>query len=387
MDETIFDELKRYVGFGPEDEAALRALYPVTMEHFTAVADVFYRRILEHEKARQALEGGESRVGHLKVTLAHWMDELLRGPWDQAYFERRCNIGRVHVRIKLPQHYMFGAMNILRLEFVRMVDAHKWPSDQDRIRVRAALAKILDLELAIMLHTYREDLLKAQAASERLATFGQLVGSIGHELRNPLGVIETSLYILKNRPLAHQDERAAKHLGRIAEQVDVANHIVTSLLDMIRDRPLARTRVQLAEAWAAAVADVQRPDGIRIEAHGLEGLPPVTGDATQLRQVFFNLLDNAVAALGEQGRIRLEARELDGALELVVEDTGPGVDASVRTRLFEPLMTTKVKGLGLGLPLVKRILERHGGSIRYAPREGVGARFVMRLPRAAAGEG
>src|SRR5438477_4934393 len=99
-------------------------------------------------------------------------------------------------------------------------------ADAGQLRtVRLALGKILDLELAIMLHTYREDLLAQQAKSERLATFGQMVGFIGHELRNPLGVIESSLYILKGR--TGGDERAAKHADRIAEQVGLANRIVT----------------------------------------------------------------------------------------------------------------------------------------------------------------
>jgi signal transduction histidine kinase len=127
------------------------------------------------------------------------MEQLLRGPWDEDYYLLRCRIGRVHVRISLPQHYMFGAMNLLRQEFNRIIDEH-YAGQFERMRAtREALEKILDLELAIMLHTYREDLLIQQARNERLSTFGQLVGSIGHELRNPLGVIETSLFILKNR--------------------------------------------------------------------------------------------------------------------------------------------------------------------------------------------
>src|SRR6185369_12872889 len=102
----------------------------------------------------------------------------------------------------------------------------------------AALSKILDLELAIMLHTYREDILARQSRIERLSTFGQLVGSIGHELRNPLSVIETSLYILRGR--IGDDPRNLKHADRIAEQLGIANDIITKLLDMIRDKPLQK---------------------------------------------------------------------------------------------------------------------------------------------------
>jgi two-component system, NtrC family, sensor histidine kinase HydH len=380
-DLNVFEELKQYVGFSAEDEAALRALHPLANAHFGRIADVFYRRILEHTEARKALEGGESQVGHLKVTLQAWMDTLLQGPWDDTYFERRCRIGRVHVRISLPQHYMFGAMNLLRRELADVVDESLRGRDEERMRLRRALGKILDLELAIMLHTYREDLLAQAARAERLATFGQLVGSIGHELRNPLGVIETSLFILKGRPAASEDARVSKHLERIGEQVGVANHIVTSLLDMIRDRPLARAPVQLSEAWDSALGAVTRPETVRVEASGLAALPTLQGDAVQLRQVFVNLLENAVQALGEApGEIRLEANVAQGEVQLVLEDTGPGLDPTIRARVFEPLMTTKARGLGLGLSLVRRIVERHGGTIAYAPREGAGARFVLRLP-------
>ncbi|MBF5046002.1 histidine kinase [Aggregicoccus sp. 17bor-14] len=382
MPENVFEELKHYVGFSEDDGAALRALHPLANAHFERIADVFYRRILDHPEARKALEGGESQVGHLKVTLQAWMDTLLQGPWDDAYFERRCRIGRVHVRISLPQHYMFGAMNLLRRELTDVLDESLQGKDGERTRLRRALGKILDLELAIMLHTYREDLLAQNARAERLATFGQLVGSIGHELRNPLGVIETSLFILKGRPAASEDARVAKHLERIGEQVGVANHIVSSLLDMIRDRPLARAPVQLQEVWDSALEAVTRPEGVRVQSEGLAQLPTLQGDAVQLRQVFVNLVENSVQALGESGEVRLTAAQADGEVRLALEDSGPGLDPTIRARVFEPLMTTKARGLGLGLSLVRRILERHGGSIAYVPKAGAlgGARFELRLP-------
>ncbi|WNG37641.1 histidine kinase [Archangium violaceum] len=378
MAETLFEELKRYVGFGPEDEQALRALHEVAQPEFPAIAEVFYARILEHEGARSAL-AGESQVGHLKVTLRAWMEQLLRGPWDENYYNLRCRIGRMHVRIALPQHYMFGSMNTLRQEFNRIIDENYARQPEVLRAARVALGKILDLELAIMLHTYREDLLAQQARNERLSTFGQLVGSIGHELRNPLGVIETSLFILKGRPLA-SDERATKHLERIGEQVTLANRIVSDLLDMIRDKPLKREPLRLDEVWKDALTSVQGAPGVSIQAAGLEGLPTLQGDPGQMRQVFVNLLENAVQALGETGTVTLSASSGPEAVELILEDSGPGVSEPIRRRMFEPLMTTKARGIGLGLPLVKRIIERHGGSIVYAPREGRGARFVLKLP-------
>ncbi len=247
-----------------------------------------------------------------------------------------------------------------------------------RRRTTSAVGKILDLELAIMLHTYREDLLSAQARVERLSTFGQLVGSIGHELRNPLSVIETSLFILRSR--VGQDERAFKHAERIGEQVRIANDIVSKLLDMIRDRPLAREAVRLVEVVRDAAAAVARPEGVSLSIDGLEALPSIDGDAVQLRQVVVNLLENAVHAASPRGAVRIAGKRDGEAIWLEVEDTGPGVDPAIRPRLFEPLVTTKPKGIGLGLALVKRIVERHGGTISYSPREPNGTRFVLRLP-------
>jgi hypothetical protein len=100
------------------------------------------------------------------------MDSLLAGPWDEAYYERRARIGRVHVRIALPQHYMLGAIDVIRVEMEQMVKRRYAGRPEEELAIAVALAKILDLELAIMLHTYREDLLSQQARSERLATFG-----------------------------------------------------------------------------------------------------------------------------------------------------------------------------------------------------------------------
>jgi two-component system, NtrC family, sensor histidine kinase HydH len=376
--ETLFDELKRYVGWGEADEQSLRALHVAAAPQFQQLAHVFYERILAHDGARTALVGGESRVGQLKVTMVAWLDRLLSGPWDEAYWDHRYRIGRVHVRIGLPQHYMFGAMNVHRSGLARIA-YERFHADPVALEgVRNALGKILDLELAVMLHTYREDLLAQQARVERLSTFGQLVGSIGHDLRNPLGVIETSVYILRSR--VGEDERAKKHLDRIGEQLGVANGIITNLLDMIRNRPLARERVALGAVLGGAAEAVKRPAGVSLALDGLDTLPPVEGDPVQLRQVFVNLLENAVFAASPEGAVAVRGRAADGAVTLDVEDSGPGVDPATRRRLFEPLITTKDRGIGLGLALVKRIAERHGGSVEYSDRPGGGARFTVRLP-------
>jgi two-component system, NtrC family, sensor histidine kinase HydH len=380
MAETLFDELKRYVGFGEADARVLRSVHPLLAPDFERIASVFYDRILTHEGARTALVGGETQVGRLKVTLVQWMDRLLTGPWDEEYFELRCRIGRVHVRISLPQHYMFGAMNVLR-EQLNAVLVEKLGGQPARyVGAVSSVGKILDLELAIMLHTYREDLLSQQARTERLATFGQLVGSIGHELRNPLGVIETSLYILRGR--LGDDERSARHVGRIGDQVHLANGIITKLLDMIRERPVLKERLSIVPLLDESMAAVRAPEGVLVQVQAPPALPEVEGDPVQLRQVFVNLIENAVMACSPAGQVQIVVFEHAGGLRIAVEDSGPGVDPAIRNRLFEPLVTTKQQGIGLGLALVKRIVVRHGGTISYAASAKGGAAFIVHLPTA-----
>jgi two-component system, NtrC family, sensor histidine kinase HydH len=377
MSESLFDELKRYVEFGPVDAGALRALHPQASAEFARIAERFYRRILAHDGARKAL-GGERQVGRLKLSLVAWMDRLFTGPFDEDYYELRARIGRTHVRIGLPQHYMFGAMNLVRRELDDVVGRCYMKQPTELANARRALGKILDLELAIMLHSYREELLAQQARTERLATFGQLVGSIGHELRNPLSVIETSLVILKGK--IGEDERSAKHVQRIFEQLEIANEIISKLLDMIRERPLRPERIRLQDVLASTVSSMQWPSGVRFSKHGIDELPAVAADSGQLRQVFVNLLTNAVEAASPEGEVLLSAN-LDGEeVRLSIEDTGPGVPEAVRARLFEPLVTSKTSGVGLGLALVKRIIDRHQGSISYQPRALGGAQFLVRLP-------
>ncbi len=381
MPETLFDELKRYVGFGHADESVLRALHPFVLPHLERITDAFYQRILGHEGARKALEGGESRIGQLKITLQVWLQKLLTGPWDEKYFELRCRIGRLHVRIALPQHYMFAAMNVIRTQLDQLIDDPALEFAHERSEVRASLGKILDLELAIMLHTYREDLLTQQSRTERLATFGQLVGSIGHELRNPLGVMASSLHILKSR--VTDDVRAQKHVERIGSQIDIANKIITDLLDMIRDRPLSTESLSVSELLTEVIAHTPLAAQVTVATHGLEALPHVRGERGQLRQLFLNLIDNASHVSPAGGVIDVTGSTHGALVHIVIDDEGPGVDDATRRRLFEPLVTTKAKGVGLGLALVKRIAERHGGSVRYEPRASGGARFVVLLPKGA----
>lgn len=164
--ESTFDEVKRYARFGEEDAALLRALYPFAAPHLRSIAEQFYERTREHEDAH-AVFVDEAQIARLKLSLERWMQGVLEGPHDDAYYERHRQIGRVHVRIGLAQRYMFTSMSVVRVALGKVIDDAPL-DDALRSRTHLAMNKVLDVELAVMLETYADALLervrKAEAA-------------------------------------------------------------------------------------------------------------------------------------------------------------------------------------------------------------------------------
>jgi PAS domain S-box-containing protein len=153
LDETLFEEMKRYVRFTDADAALLAAFRPHAAPHFEEIAREFYDRIREHEGAHEVFTG-EPQVERLKRSLVRWLERVCTGPHDQRYFEETAKIGRMHVRVGLPQHYMFTAMALIRGSLVRL--AQEALAERARPTIEA-VNRALDLELAVMLETYRDD--------------------------------------------------------------------------------------------------------------------------------------------------------------------------------------------------------------------------------------
>jgi len=174
--ETLFAELKRYVRFDDADGAALRGLAPRIRLHYKRIVDAFYQRLSEHEAARRVFTGPE-QVERLKQTLTTWLEEMLTGPWDEDYYGRRSRIGRMHVRVGLPQRYMFTAMEHIRGELLELALVGSGDDPEGARRSARALGKVTDLELTIMLETYGEAFISQIQAAERQEK-GELVARL-----------------------------------------------------------------------------------------------------------------------------------------------------------------------------------------------------------------
>jgi len=355
----------------------VRELHPIALPFFQPIVDDFYAAIEDHPGASQAITGGQAQIARLKQTLVRWMDKMLLGPHDEEYYELRARIGRMHVRIALPQQYMFTAMDRIRVRLLDVVRTQIADDSGKVERIATAVNQILDLELAIMLETYREDLEAKHRNNERLATIGQFAASIGHELRNPLGVVESSLYLLRQHLKAEAEAPSVKkHLDRIGSEVVRANKTIHDLLDLARNRPPQKRSTSLHQLVESAAEAALLPAAVTLHVSVPADLTLLI-DPDQIRQVLANLFTNAAQALKGRGQIWVEAEPIPGGgARLRVRDDGPGISAEDRGRVFEALFTTKAKGSGLGLALCRRIIEAHGGTIEIEPRSD-GASFLI----------
>jgi CheY-like chemotaxis protein len=161
--ETRFAELKRYVAFSAGDAALLAGFRDTAAPHFERIAQEFYDQIRLHEEAH-AVFTGEAQIARLQRSLVRWLERVFGGTYDEAYFAETTAIGRVHVKVGLPQRYMFTAMALIRLSLMDLAEA----SGPRGIRVARAICRLLDLELAIMLESYRDDSIARIQHAERL---------------------------------------------------------------------------------------------------------------------------------------------------------------------------------------------------------------------------
>ena len=222
---------------------------------------------------------------------------------------------------------------------------------------------------------------------ERLAVLGELAGGVGHELRNPLGVISNAIYYLQTT-LPDADETTKEYLEMISSEVRHGEKIVSDLLDLSRTKPAEREEIAVSDLVAQVLEKQPPPQKVKVTTKTASDLPPLFVDPRQVGQVLVNLVTNAYQAMPEGGRLTISAQGEKGQVYLSISDTGCGISKEKMKRVFEPLFTTKARGIGLGLAVSKNLMEVNGGSIEAespsAPlrtgEEGKGSTFTMILP-------
>jgi PAS domain S-box-containing protein len=214
---------------------------------------------------------------------------------------------------------------------------------------------------------------------ERLAVLGQLAGSVGHELRNPLGVISNAIYFLKMAQ-PNADDKVKEYLNIIEKETRTSNKIITDLLDFTRIKSVEREAVSVSDLFRQTLERFPVLPSVEATLEIPTGLPKVYADPHHMVQVLGNLVVNACQSMPKGGNLTVSARAQDGMIYISIHDTGIGIPPENISKLFEPLFTTKTKGIGLGLAVSRKLIEANGGRIEVQSEAGKGSTFSVYLP-------
>ena len=231
-------------------------------------------------------------------------------------------------------------------------------------------------EQAKLILTFEEQLLRAS----RLSALGELAAGLAHEIRNPLGSIRGTAEIVKDSSLS--EEQRVEFSAIMIREVDRLNQVVTNFLSFARPAPTQKNACDLN----AVLNQIVEFSGAQCQQNQVSvrlaqnRLPLVSGDADQFKQVFLNLLLNAIQAMPEGGLLEITTQQRDGKIAVTFEDNGPGISRESLGKIFNPFFSTRHTGTGLGLAISQRIVQAHGGQINVSSEAGQGARFEVQLP-------
>jgi signal transduction histidine kinase len=272
--------------------------------------------------------------------------------------------------VRPVEHLRNGVMQLSAQNFNTTVPVMSDDEVGDLARAFNAMANRLRVARDEQNQTFQKD---------KLASLGELSASLAHEIRNPIGVINTSAALLEK---AETPQKRAELTRMIREESARVGSLVQDFLQLSRFRQPALTRLDpmmpVERALAAAIAG---HDNVRVEKSLQHDGALILGDPGLLQQAWSNILTNAVQAMGpDGGELRIESSVSDHMVELTVEDSGPGISPEIMPRLFEPFFTTKEQGTGLGLSIANTLVEASGGRLEVQSPRHRGARFAMHFP-------
>ncbi len=229
-----------------------------------------------------------------------------------------------------------------------------------------------------------EERTKQLKDAERLATIGATAGMVGHDIRNPLQAITGDLFLAKTEladlPDSKEKKNALESMGEIEKNIDYINKIVQDLQDYARPLNPKAEESDLKQIVEGLIAKNGLPENVEVNVNVAEDTSKISADAYYLNRILSNLVTNAVQAMPQGGKLTIEAHKEANDTVITVSDTGVGIPKNIQDKMFTLMFTTKSKGQGFGLPVVKRMTESLGGTVSFESQEGKGTTFTIRLP-------
>lgn len=319
------------------------------------------RRILYHNAAAKTMLGVPDDLTHLTV------DKLLKGAnWD-TMLSPETKILRQELEIFYPKRRVVQV-------YAKPLSSARMPEDENRFVVI-----LTDITATV-------DKAHSDAESERSRLVSMLAAGVAHEIGNPLNSLYLHLQYLQR--LVDRDdfdaEAAKEELDESRHEVERLDAIITQFLHALRPGKMQFQVVDLKELVVESLNFMRHEiteREVNVELIWSDDVPVVDGDNGQLKQVFYNLVRNALQAMPAGGKLKIQCSANDDFVSLSVTDSGKGIKKEDLARIFEAYFTTKRTGTGLGLMIVERIVREHGGSLSVDSDEGQGATFTISLPR------
>ena len=327
------------------------------------VSEVMGRNLLDIIRPEPLAGTSLPSIDSLK-TLASWNGDIQLERRDGTKFPAKVSVSEIMGRDERP----------IAIAFV-VVDLTERLHLEDQLReFNEQLTRLVE-QRTKQLQISQEKLVKA----ERLAAIGELAAQVGHDLRNPLTSINTAIYLLDSMLSENASEELKLAIKTMKKSIDHANRIIEELLEYSRGT-IAETRVERMKGLVqSAIERLRIPKNIEIE-NNIPDDVIADVDASRMQRVFENLVKNSIDAMPKGGKVILEGGSDENKVWVTVKDNGIGIKKSELANMFKPLFTTKPQGMGLGLPICKRIVEAHGGNISIQSTWGVGTTVRVELP-------
>jgi len=378
-----FERRKVFARFGDDDAALLAELGETFERHADALVERFYHHLLETAEL-EAFLADPRTVERLKVVQRAYLVRLASGRYDEDYARDRRRIGEAHERIGLEPQWFVGTYGLYADMLGPLVHRHFRANPDKAVRASAALHKLLVLDMQLVLDVYYETReRRVLERSEQLAAVGELAASIAHEVRNPLAGMKGALQVLRGE-LAVKPSNA-EIVDELLAQIVRLEQLVRDLLTFARPRAVSAQPFDLHDVLDRLLRGYQETTddaGITVRRSYAPGTGQLVADLQQMEQVFHNLIQNAVQAMEQGGVLTVATTETETGVSISFSDTGKGIAPAEFARIFQPFYTTKHRGSGLGLPIVKKILAAHGGSVEVTSEPGRGTATTLRIPLA-----
>jgi len=225
-----------------------------------------------------------------------------------------------------------------------------------------------------------EEIQEKLVQKERLAAMGEMAAGLAHEIRNPLSVIRNSIYFLQEVLSSKEKKKVEKHLKIIDKEIDETASIIEELLNFTREVKPELSWTKIDDLIKESLESCPIPHRIRLVMKMGKDVPRMKLDKIQMRQALKNLITNAVQAMPQGGDLKISTMVNKRHLIISVSDTGEGISKKNLEKVFQPLFTTRARGIGLGLAITKRLLTANHGKIEVESREGEGTTFYLKFP-------